>query len=106
MKRYNQQPIQAQALPIAGEYLKTRYALEEGGPARITVGRGEEWTPLACKEVYGKAVKTALDLECRSCLFDLTAAAELGQAGICAALEGIYGGAYKKKFTLSDRWEP
>ena len=26
--------------------------------------------------------------------------------GICAALEGIYGGAYKKKFTLSDRWEP
>ena len=51
MKRYNQQPVQAQALPIAGEYLKTRYVLEEGGPARITVGRGEEWTPLACMDV-------------------------------------------------------
>lgn len=107
MKRYNQQPVQARVLPAAGEYLKTRCVTPEGdGPVRITVGRGEEWTPLACKEVYGKAVKTALEQECGSCLFDLTAAAELGQAGICAALEGIYGGGYKKKFTLSDRWEP
>lgn len=106
MKRYEQEPIQAKAAPAAGEYLQERYRLREGEPTQITVGRGEPWTPLACKEVYGKAVKTALQLKCESCLFDLSAAAELGAAGVCAAVEGIYGGGYEKKFTLTDRREP
>ena len=52
-----------------------------GGPVLITVGMGENWSPLACKEVYAKGVKTALGLDSESCLFDLTAAARLGQAG-------------------------
>lgn len=106
MKIYDQEPIQAKVLPVEGEYLKTRYQLAEGQPTVITVGRGEDWTPLACKEVYGKAVKTALDLGCESCLFDLTAAGELGFAGVCAAAEGICGGAHSKKFALTDRVEP
>lgn len=106
MIRYNGETIQAEAGPAPGSFLTARYRLQPEGPALITVGRGEEWTPLACKEVYGKAVKTALELECGSCLFDLTAAAELGLAGICAAVEGIYGGGYRQKFALSGRREP
>ena len=107
MKIYNGEPIQAKAGPGEGAYLTARYQLQAEGPTLITVGRGEEaWTPLACKEVYGKAVKTALELKCGSCLFDLAPAGELGLAGLCAALEGICGGGYKQKFALSGRWEP
>ena len=29
-----------------------------------------------------------------------------GLAGLCAALEGIYGANYQQKFALSGRWEP
>ncbi len=89
MKIYNNETVQAQAAPIPGEYLLARYQLQEGAPTRITVGRGEEWTPLACKEAYGKAAKLAKELKCESCLFDLTAAGELGLAGLCAAMEGV-----------------
>ena len=106
MKIYNNEAVQAQAAPIAGEYLLARYQLKEAGPTQITVGRGEEWTPLACKEVYGKAAKLAKELKVENCLFDLTAAGELGLAGLCAALEGIYGANYQQKFALSGRWEP
>ena len=106
MKQYHDELVNAIATPLTGKYLHTRYYLKENGPVEITVGRGEAWTPLACKEVYGKAVKTALALDCSSCLFDLTAAVELGQAGICAALEGIYGGGYEKKFSLTGQVEP
>lgn len=106
MKIYNNETVQAQAAPIAGEYLLARYQLQEAGPTRITVGRGEDWTPLACKEAYGKAAKLAKELKCESCLFDLTAAGELGLAGLCAALEGVYGASYQQKFALSGRWEP
>ena len=67
---------------------------------------GENWTPLACKDVYGRAVKGAMRQGFASCVFDLTAAAELGQPGICAALEGICGAAYRKHFTLTDQWKP
>jgi len=82
--------------------------MQSGGDGRnvITVGRGENWTPLACKDVYGKAVKEAVRQEFKSCVFDLTAAAGLGQPGICAALEGICGAAYQKRFTLTDQWKP
>lgn len=106
MRIYSGEAVQAKAGPGPGGYLTARYQLQPEGPALITVGRGEEWTPLACKEVYGKAVKTAVELECESCLFDLTAAGELGLAGLCAAVEGIYGGGYRQKFALSGRWEP
>lgn len=106
MKIYNGETVQAKAGPVEGGYLRTRYQLQAEGPVLITVGRGEEWTPLACKEVYGKAVKTALELECESCLFDLAAAGELGLAGLCAAMEGIFGGGYRQKFALTGRWEP
>lgn len=78
----------------------------EDGRNVITVGRGENWTPLACKDVYGRAVKGAMRQGFASCVFDLTAAAELGQPGICAALEGICGAAYRKHFTLTDQWKP
>ena len=42
----------------------------------------------------------------KSAVFDLSAAAELGRDGLLAAAEGICGGAYQRKYTLSDRWEP
>lgn len=106
MQTYQNQPVQAKAAPVAGPWLETRYRLSETEPIAITVGRGEAWTPLACKEAYGKAVKTALELKCESCVFDLTAAWELGPAGLCAAAEGIYGGGYRQAFALSGRWEP
>lgn len=106
MKIYHNEPVQAKVLPENGAYLKARYHLTDGEPTLITVGRGEEWTPLACKEVYGKAVKTAVELGSESCLFDLTAAGELGFAGLCAAAEGICGGAYQKKFCMTDQLEP
>ncbi len=106
VERYRQQTIQAQASPVEGAFLETRYRLSETDPVSITVGRGEAWTPLACKEAYGKAVKTALELKCESCLFDLTAAGELGLEGLCAAMEGVYGGGYRQSFALSGRWEP
>lgn len=106
MKRYNNETVQARVLPVEGEYLTTRYYLNDNAPTAIKVGVGENWSPLACKEVYAKAVKCALDLKYESCVFDLTAAARLGREGIFAAAEGIYGGAYRQKFTLEDRCEP
>lgn len=106
MIRYENQTMQARVLPVEGEYLVTRYYLRENAPAEITVGMGENWGPLACKEVYGKAVKCALELKYESCVFDLTPAAGLGREGVFAAVEGIYGGAYKQKFTLDDKCEP
>ena len=105
MKRWNQEPVQAVVRPVEGKYLKTR-VYPDRTPVEITVGVGEKWTPLACKEVYGKGVKAALEQETESCLFDLTEAAKLKSNGIYAALEGIYGGAYKLKFALSGRCEP
>ena len=106
MQVYDNRPVQAKVLPVEGAYLRTRYQLSQEGPVLITVGMGENWSPLACKEVYAKGVKTALGLDSESCLFDITAAARLGQAGLCAALEGVYGGAYRQKFTLTDACEP
>ena len=106
MQVYDNRPVQAKVLPVEGAYLRTRYQLSQEGPVLITVGMGENWSPLACKEVYAKGVKTVLGLDSESCLFDLTAAARLGRAGLCAALEGVYGGAYRQKFTLTDACEP
>ena len=82
MIRYENQTMQARVLPVEGEYLVTRYYLRETAPAEITVGMGENWGPLACKEVYGKAVKCALELKYESCVFDLTPAAGLGREGV------------------------
>lgn len=106
VKRYCNETIEAHALPVEGEHLVTRYHLSDGKPTAITVGMGENWTVLACKEAYGKAVKCALELKYESCAFDLTPAAKLGREGVFAAVEGIYGGAYRQKFTLEDRCEP
>ena len=106
MKRYGNEVVEARIRPVEGEYLLTRYRLKEGSPVEITVGMGDDWNVLACKEVYGKAVKCALELKCESCVFDLSFAAKLGRDGIFAAVEGIYGGAYRQKFTLDDRHEP
>ncbi len=109
MKAYHKEPIDAEFTPIYDEYLRTRYHIEVDAPIRIDVGRGmedTEWNPLACKEVYAQGIKTALKLECSSCLFDLSAAAELGQAGIDAAVEGIYGGGYQKRFAMTNQVEP
>lgn len=106
MKRYQNETVQARILPVEGDYLTTRYYLKDNAPTEVTVGIGEKWSVLACKEVYAKAVKCALDLKYENCVFDLTAAAKLGREGIFAAVEGIYGGAYRQKFTLEDRCEP
>ncbi len=106
MKRYTGEAVQARVRVQVGEQLRTRYYLAQGEATDIVVERGEAWTPLACKEVYGKAVKTALSLKLDSCAFDLTEAAKLGRAGICAAVEGIYGGAYKQKDCMTGRVEP
>ncbi|MBR2895672.1 MAG: leucyl aminopeptidase family protein [Oscillospiraceae bacterium] len=106
MKHYRNETVEARVLPVEGEYLRTRYQMCDNEVTRITVGMGEDWTVLACKEVYGKAVKCALELGCESCAFDLTPAAQLGKEGIFAAVEGVYGGAYRQKFTLEDRCVP
>lgn len=106
MKRYQNETVDVEIRPIEGEYLTARMQTGEDGRNVITVGRGENWTPLACKDVYGRAVKGAMRQGFESCVFDLTAAAELGQPGVCAALEGICGAAYRKHFTLTDQWKP
>ena len=98
--------IQANVVFTDDAYLKTRYLPCEDGGYTIRVGRGGRRDILACKELYGKAVKTARELDCTACAFDLCAAAELGQEGLFAAVEGVCGGAYQKKFALDGRWEP
>ena len=60
---YENQPVSARVRLTDDDYLRTRYYLHPDGTADITVGRGPDWTVLACKECYGKAVKTVLDLE-------------------------------------------
>ena len=97
--------LQASVVFTDDAYLKARYLPCEGGYI-IRVGRGERRDILACKELYGKAVKLALELECTACAFDPGPASELGQDGLFAALEGVCGGAYQKKFALTGRWEP
>ena len=52
MKRWNQEPVQAVVRPVAGKYLQTR-VYPDRTPVEVTVGMGEDWTPLACKEVWG-----------------------------------------------------
>ena len=98
--------VQANVVFTDDAYLKTRYFPRADGGYTIRVGRGGRRDILSCKELYGKAVKTALELECTACAFDPGPAAELGQNGLFAALEGVYGGAYQKKFALSGRWGP
>lgn len=105
MKPYQGEAAAASVRPVPGDYLQTRYYMDRT-PVEITVGMGGDWSPLACKEVYGKAVKTVLDLGLDSCVFDLTAAAALGDAGVYAAAEGVYGGAYRQKFALTGACEP
>lgn len=105
MKRLENQQVHATIKPVEGKYLQTRYHLDRQ-PVEITVGMGEHWTPLACKEVFGKAVKVLLELDMESCAFDLTAPAKLGEEGICAAVEGIYGGSYKQKNAMTNVSEP
>ena len=105
MKYYNNEQVQAVVRIVEGKYLQARYHLETN-PIEITVGKGENWSVLACKEAYGKAVKTAKELEVESCLFDMTAALALGEDGLLAAAEGVYGGAYKKKNALTGEVAP
>ncbi len=106
MEKQTEKQIQADVIFTNDEYLKTRYATHADGSYTIRVGRGDRRDVLACKELYGKAVKTALELECTACSFELDAASELGQEGLFAAVEGVCGGAYQKKFALDGRWEP
>lgn len=101
MKRFTNETVQARVRVVEGAYLQTRYYLAQGAAAEITVAMGEDWTPLAVKEVYGKAVKTAQSLGLTSCAFDLTEAARLGRDGVFAAVEGVYGGAYSQKNCLT-----
>lgn len=106
MDIFTSQSVQARLIPTEGKYLQSRYEKQSDGAYAIHIGMGSEWNPLACKEVFGQGVKTVLDLECESCAVDFSAAAKLGGAGIFAAMEGVYGGAYEKKFSLSGRCEP
>ena len=60
MKRYQQEAVEVKIRPAEGEYLKVRTQSCGDQPAVITVGRGADWSPLACKDVYGRAVKEAV----------------------------------------------
>ena len=77
MEKQTEKQIQADVIFTNDEYLKTRYATHVDGSYTIRVGRGDRRDVLACKELYGKAVKTALELECTACSFELDAASEL-----------------------------
>lgn len=106
IQRYHNEPVGLRVMPEPGDYLKLHDRILPDGSEQITVGRGESWSVLACKEVYGKASKAVQASGAKSALFDLSAAAELGRDGLLAAAEGICGGAYQMKYTLSDHWEP
>ena len=85
MEKQIERQCRANAVFTDEAYLKTRYICREDGTYTIRVGRGERRDVLACKELYGKAVKTALELDCTACAFDLGPASELGQNGLFAA---------------------
>ena len=55
--------VQANVVFTDDAYLKTRYFPRADGGYTIRVGRGGRRDILSCKELYGKAVKTALELE-------------------------------------------
>ena len=59
--------VQANVVFTDDAYLKTRYFPRADGGYTIRVGRGGRRDILSCKELYGKAVKTALELECTAC---------------------------------------
>lgn len=82
MEKQIERQCRANAVFTDEAYLKTRYICREDGTYTIRVGRGERRDVLACKELYGKAVKTALELDCTACAFDLGPASELGQNGL------------------------
>ena len=105
IQRYHNEPVGLRVTPEPGDYLKLHDRILPDGSEQITVGRGESWSVLACKEVYGKASKAVQASGAKSAVFDLSAAAELGRDGLLAAAEGICGGAYQMKYTLSDQWE-
>ena len=60
MEKQIERQCRANAVFTDEAYLKTRYICREDGTYTIRVGRGERRDVLACKELYGKAVKTAL----------------------------------------------
>ena len=62
--------VQANVVFTDDAYLKTRYFPRVDGGYIIRVGRGGQRDILSCKELYGKAVKTALELDCTACAFD------------------------------------
>ena len=59
MEKQIERQCRANAVFTDEAYLKTRYICREDGTYTIRVGRGERRDVLACKELYGKAVKTA-----------------------------------------------
>ena len=69
MEKQIERQCRANAVFTDEAYLKTRYICREDGTYTIRVGRGERRDVLACKELYGKAVKTALELDCTACAF-------------------------------------
>ena len=75
MEKQIERQCRANAVFTDEAYLKTRYICREDGTYTIRVGRGERRDVLACKELYGKAVKTALEL----------AAARTGKNSRCLA---------------------
>ena len=82
MEKQTEKQIHADVIFTNDEYLKTRYVAHEDESYTIRVGRGDRRDVLGCKELYGKAVKTALELECTECVFGLDTASELGQKGL------------------------
>ena len=80
MEKQIERQCRANAVFTDEAYLKTRYICREDGTYTIRVGRGERRDVLACKELYGKAVKTALELNCTACAFDLGPASEIERA--------------------------
>ena len=75
IQRYHNEPVGLRVMPEPGDYLKLHDRILPDGSEQITVGRGESWSVLACKEVYGKASKAVQASGAKSAVFDLSAAA-------------------------------
>ena len=85
MEKQIERQCRANAVFTDEAYLKTRYICREDGTYTIRVGRGERRDVLACKELYGKAVKTALEPfgSLAACLVYVTKASASFSSAFC-----------------------
>ena len=99
---YENQPVSARVRLTDDDYLRTRYYLHPDGTADITNGPRPGLDGAGLQECYGKAVKTVLDLEPDSCVFDLSPCRPAGPAGPQRRPGGHLGGSHRKADCLTD----